>query len=666
MYIDRLFYKNIGPIDEVKISCRRNDADVPFPLIIVGQNGSGKSILLSNIVDAFYEIADLEYENATQAGEKGGHKYYKTIMPSQIKIGKQYMLSHICFYQEDEQFEYVCKSGEIAFSDCLDGMCSPISTSLDWKDAISYKSVTGNKKFVPEIFGRDIICFFGPNRYMRPCWMGDQYNCTEEANTHFVESKIERHLVNPITATNIIERTQQWLFDVIADSRPDLAKKDDEYFVAFPPVNDLSLLTVSRSNTEKVLSTILGEPVIFRMKNRAAGRSRFLICRPDGSELVPSLDALSTGQLALFNLFTTIIRYADNDDINLSHSLEEIKGIVVIDEIELHLHTQLQRKVLPKLISLFPKIQFIITSHSPLFLLGMKEFFGEEQFDVIEMPMGTQISVEQFAEFEKAYLYMTETSRFQREIAAAINQNREKPLIITEGSTDWKHMKAAYNALCRDRRCSAWLPKLDFCFLEYEPQNCDKRNCLKLEMSGSQLQTMCKQYSLLKQPRKMIFIADRDVSAVTKALDGNNDYKKWSEQVYSFCIPVPTFREETPQICIEHLYTDDEIKQEVTLNDGITRRIFMGNEFNKEGFSVSGNHFYCKNKDCCGEGRIDIIDGSDKKKVLIPWNENDNINYALSKMDFAEYILKGVIPFEHMDFSNFIPIFELIRDILQE
>lgn len=415
-----------------------------------------------------------------------------------------------------------------------------------------------------------------------------------------------------------------------------------------------------------MLSTILGEPVIFRMKNRAAGRSRFLICRPDGSELVPSLDALSTGQLALFNLFTTIIRYADNDDINLSHSLEEIKGIVVIDEIELHLHTQLQRKVLPKLISLFPKIQFIITSHSPLFLLGMKEFFGEEQFDVIEMPMGTQISVEQFSEFEKAYLYMTETSRFQREIAAAINQNREKPLIITEGSTDWKHMKAAYNALCRDRRCSAWLPKLDFCFLEYEPQNCDKCNCLKLEMSGSQLQTMCKQYSLLKQPRKMIFIADRDVSAVTKALDGNNDYKKWSEQVYSFCIPVPTFREETPQICIEHLYTDDEIKQEVTLNDGITRRIFMGNEFNKEGFSVSGNHFYCKNKDCCGEGRIDIIDGSDKKKVLIPWNENDNINYALSKMDFAEYILKGVIPFEHMDFSNFIPIFELIRDILQE
>ena len=60
---------------------------------------------------------------------------------------------------------------------------------------------------------------------------------------------------------------------------------------------------------------LLGKPVIFRMRNRAAGPSRFSICRPDGSELTPSLDALLTGQLALFHLFATIIRYADNDDI---------------------------------------------------------------------------------------------------------------------------------------------------------------------------------------------------------------------------------------------------------------------------------------------------------------------------------------------------------------
>ena len=43
----------------------------------------------------------------------------------------------------------------------------------------------------------------------------------------------------------------------------------------------------------------------------------------------------------------------------------EGKGIVLIDEIELHMHTQWQRKILPKLKEIFPNIQFLITTHSP-------------------------------------------------------------------------------------------------------------------------------------------------------------------------------------------------------------------------------------------------------------------------------------------------------------
>lgn len=41
------------------------------------------------------------------------------------------------------------------------------------------------------------------------------------------------------------------------------------------------------------------------------------------------------------------------------------KGIVLIDEIELHLHPQWQREVLPQLTAAFPNIQFIVTTHSP-------------------------------------------------------------------------------------------------------------------------------------------------------------------------------------------------------------------------------------------------------------------------------------------------------------
>lgn len=41
-------------------------------------------------------------------------------------------------------------------------------------------------------------------------------------------------------------------------------------------------------------------------------------------------------------------------------------GIVLVDEIDLHLHPEWQRTVLPKLASTFPNLQFIVTTHSPI------------------------------------------------------------------------------------------------------------------------------------------------------------------------------------------------------------------------------------------------------------------------------------------------------------
>ncbi|MCM1038402.1 MAG: AAA family ATPase [Ruminococcus sp.] len=45
-----------------------------------------------------------------------------------------------------------------------------------------------------------------------------------------------------------------------------------------------------------------------------------------------------------------------------------LPGIVLIDEIETHLHLELQKKILPFLTTFFPNIQFIVTSHSPFIL----------------------------------------------------------------------------------------------------------------------------------------------------------------------------------------------------------------------------------------------------------------------------------------------------------
>ena len=46
----------------------------------------------------------------------------------------------------------------------------------------------------------------------------------------------------------------------------------------------------------------------------------------------------------------------------------EGSGIILIDEIDLHMHPAWQRRILSVLRTLFPNVQFIITTHSPQIL----------------------------------------------------------------------------------------------------------------------------------------------------------------------------------------------------------------------------------------------------------------------------------------------------------
>jgi len=54
-------------------------------------------------------------------------------------------------------------------------------------------------------------------------------------------------------------------------------------------------------------------------------------------------------------------------------SIDDICGIVIIDEIEKHLHPLLQRRIIKHLHDKFPKIQFIISTHSPLCVSGVSD-----------------------------------------------------------------------------------------------------------------------------------------------------------------------------------------------------------------------------------------------------------------------------------------------------
>lgn len=75
-------------------------------------------------------------------------------------------------------------------------------------------------------------------------------------------------------------------------------------------------------------------------------------------------DVLSDGYSAVLDIVMNLILRME-DEKKASYDLE---GIVIIDEVETHLHIELQKKIMPFLTSFFPNIQFIVSTHSPFVL----------------------------------------------------------------------------------------------------------------------------------------------------------------------------------------------------------------------------------------------------------------------------------------------------------
>ena len=80
---------------------------------------------------------------------------------------------------------------------------------------------------------------------------------------------------------------------------------------------------------------------------------------------------VSDGFAAVLDIVADLILKMQDDN-SLTRSYQK-EGIVLIDEIETHLHLALQKVIMPLLTKVFPNIQFIITTHSPFVLSSMPD-----------------------------------------------------------------------------------------------------------------------------------------------------------------------------------------------------------------------------------------------------------------------------------------------------
>lgn len=81
-------------------------------------------------------------------------------------------------------------------------------------------------------------------------------------------------------------------------------------------------------------------------------------------------------------------------------------GIVMIDEIDLHLHPTLQREVLGKLRNIFPNVQFIVSTHSPNVVMGALDFVQVVKLENGEIKGG--INIEKYKKDDISMLLLSD------------------------------------------------------------------------------------------------------------------------------------------------------------------------------------------------------------------------------------------------------------------
>lgn len=126
--------------------------------------------------------------------------------------------------------------------------------------------------------------------------------------------------------------------------------------------------------TASVLAKIMDLPVEKAIRRDRKGQPPYVL---RGNSRVP-LEAESHGYLVLAGLAADIVRRLTNQQPALP-GISDARALVIIDEIEVHLHPKWKMRVVSQLRDAFPDIQFLMTTHDPLALNGLRK---EELFVV--------------------------------------------------------------------------------------------------------------------------------------------------------------------------------------------------------------------------------------------------------------------------------------------
>jgi len=606
-FLEKIFFINRAPLEDIQFDFEENEI-----AILSAINGRGKTTILSYIADAFYELAKKGFPNEF---EGKSNKYYRVTSPLYSFNNTEPSFVYLRFKVSNSIIDYIDINGKCTEEqynnkiNLVDKVTfNQFAHIINQEGQVKFISNTFSPKQAAQLFYNNVIAYFPSYRFEIPGYLNEPYKMSIDFKKY---SDFTGYLPNPIEIITGLPQLTNWIMDVILDMQ-------------YKNIENQTLKDNIDAIITDALSAKCKNPLRFGVGPRRYGSTRIQIVNKANEESIyPSIFNLSSGESSILCLFGEILKHADKVKENIA--LGDISGIVLIDEIDKHLHIGLQKEVLPKLLNLFPKIQFIISSHSPFLNMGLAEIVAQRS-KIIDMDnLGISKTPTSNSLYDEVYQLMIEENKRFKSLHDQLSEKLKfstKPLLITEGETDIKHLKKARKELGIEDD------------VEYFNGN-----------SSSKLKTLLENISKIPHERKIIGIFDRDEPKIIQEIEENSQpFKKYGNNVYAFCIPQPQLRENYQNISIEFYYTDEALKTKQN-----NKCLYFNNEL----------HFD-SNRTPTSIREI-VLD--DKYKKI--WDENiGNLNWIHSKSVFAKLVEENDIFSKEFDFSNFNLIFNKIKTIL--
>jgi len=303
MFLKSIYMNNVKCFSEIALSFEDERGDIRKRTLLLAENGMGKSTLLKAIA----LITGGSDAIADLLDEPSDWIRYKA---------QECEISAVLVTKEGEERKI---SLRIEPKDTRADVIVKNKQSLAWlDDALNYKK--------EDYF----VLGFGASRHL---------------NT------VDSRRTNTSTFTNKRAQSVATLFDPYATTTPLNSWAMDLDYLE----NRTGLETV-----RKVLSNLLPEIKFHRIDKQSGN---LLFDTPDG--IVP-LHCLSDGYLAMAAWIGDLLfRILENFD-DLKEQPLTAKGLLLIDEIDLHLHPKRQRELFAFLDKWLPNFQFVATTHSPM------------------------------------------------------------------------------------------------------------------------------------------------------------------------------------------------------------------------------------------------------------------------------------------------------------